>query len=350
MLFVRTDAGFHASVFLVAFAAGEFITTRRFSRSVKRALMLAGLAFAYSCAAFAIVHAFFPQFDNFRFSYSGPGFYNHLNIALVQERITLLLENRPELFVILGVTAALGLFIRDAAILFGAGAILPWVVLHITAYRGPPGELYTYYAFPFLFLLAWPWLVPALRRFGRADNESRQNLVNNSVAAAWAGMCVVGWLAYFLTPFAPDRTEATERCVSASSFLPKVDFKTAGLVSDFSTRFANLIGSSEALIVMDEAMISLLPHTSRSNLFRGPKGTMPLPEQPFVIAYFSTFMHARELETSYYGSAADTCFSVTGTNIRLLTRGGGALVHDNFENLTQPFDCDQIRRLWTNGK
>lgn len=344
MLFVRTDAGFHASCFLVAFATGELITARQFSPTVRRALMLAAIAFAYSCAAFVILHAFFPQFDNFRFSYSGPGFFAHLNIPLLQERIGLLLEKRPELFVIFAVTAALGLVKRDISILLGTGAILPWVILHISAYRAPPGELYTYYAFPFLILLAWPWLVTALRQVGKGDVNSRKQHVAIGVATAWVGMCVAAWLAYFSTPFMSDRSMSTERSVSASHFLPKVGFKTARVVSGFSTTLGQLIGSSGTLIVIDEAMISLLPNTGRSNLFREGKGQSPATDQPFVVAYFSTYMHAGALEKSYYASAADACFSVNGTNIRILERGSGNLVRSTFGHVTEPLDCDLIRR------
>ncbi len=271
MLFVRTDAGFHASCFLVAFAAGEFIAARQFTPAAKRALVVAAIAFVYSGAAFMIIRVYYPQFRNFSFSYSGPHFYSHLSASLLLDRTVALWEMRPELFVIFAVIPAIGMARRDLSIIFGAGAILPWVMLNLSAYRAIPGELYTYYAFPFLVLLAWPFLVPALRRLGQDSNNSGGLQISTGVATAWVGMCIAAWLAYFLTPFSPDRARSAERLVSASYFLPKLDLKTALLVSRFSTTYGKMIGSPGTLILMDEAMISLLPNTGRSNLFRQGK-------------------------------------------------------------------------------
>ena len=292
MLFVRTDAGFHASCFLVAFAAGEFFAARQFTPAVKRALAVAAIAFVYSGAAFMIVHVYFPQFNNFRFSYSGPHFYSHLSVSFLLDRTVTLLEKRPELFVIFALIPAIGLAKRDLSIIFGAGAILPWVVLNLSAYRDIPGELYTYYAFPFLILLAWPFLVPALRRLNQDSNDSPPPQVGVGVAVAWVGVCVAAWLAYFLTPFSADRAQSAERQASASHFLPKLDLKTALLVSRFATTYGKLIGSQGTLILMDEAMISLLPNTGRSNLFRQGK-TDQTPGRAAVSYRLLQHLHAR---------------------------------------------------------
>jgi hypothetical protein len=349
MLFVRTDAGLHAFSFLVAFAAGELIMERQFkpaqfSPAVKRALRYAVVAFAYAFVAFVIVYGFFPEHNNLRRNYSGPGFYDHLNLTFLQERVTILLEKRPELFVISAFVAAMGLVMRDLSVLFGALAVLPWVALHVSAHRSIPGELYTYYAFPFLIVLAWPSLVPALRRFGSGEAAPSRHVMSNGVAAAWIGTCIAAWLAYFFTPFASDRSTALERRVSASQFLPQIGLGSVRTVIEFSEKLPELIASSGTFILMDEPLISLLPDTSRENLWREGRGEMPTAEQPFIVAYFSTYMHAKALEKSYYGSAADACYGVAGTNIRILARGSSDLVRSAFGDVTEPLDCNQVRR------
>jgi hypothetical protein len=94
---------------------------------------------------------------------------------------------------------------------------------------------------------------------------------------------------------------------------------------------------------MDEAMISLLPNTSRNNLFREGAEITPAANDSFVIAYFGTYMHASLIEGEYAAMATE-CYRVTDTNIRLMARGASESLRSTFGDLITAFDCNDIRR------
>lgn len=340
LLLVRTDAGFHACAFLGAFAAAEFIRTRGLSPAAKRAATFAAIGFAYSVAAFLIVKYAFPAYDNLRSSYLGPeGYFRHVNASFLAERVWVLLQKRPEIFVLLAFVTGLGTWKRDLSILAGVVAILPWTILHLAAYRSIPGELYTYYAFPYLIFTAWPFLVPALRK----DQTAGDAMLDKGFALAWVSMVVIGVAVYFTTPFASDSLTSAGRVSSAGSFIPKVNYVDATTVSKFARAYAKAPKLPINLVLMDEPMISLLPDTSRNNLFRENANQIPAANESFVVAYFHTYMHAAAVENRY-AAIATTCYEVKGTNIRLLARGNEDLLKSNFGDFLSSFDCNQVVR------
>jgi hypothetical protein len=348
MLSVREDAGFHAFCFLSAYALGELIAFRFISRSARIAITLAAIGFLYSCMAFGVISWFFPQFQLFTGNYSGHSFFNHLSLSLYRDRLYGLLQKRPELFVILFMPVAIGALQLDLTIVLGVGAILPWVVLNLSAIRGPPSELFAYYAFPFLILLAWPWLVYALRQLDTPKERRPRRLMPGQGAVLWSILWVVAVVVYFTTPFAKDPGVRTARAISVQNFLPSFDRTRIQLVNTFANTFAPLLESPNARVWMDDAMFSLLPDKARGeNSLEEKKSSEEknrfAEDQPYIVAYFASYMQADGIVESDFASKADACFAVVGTNIRLLSSQASEVLRQSVGSLIKPVDCLRLR-------
>jgi hypothetical protein len=220
-------------------------------------------------------------------------------------------------------------------------AVVPWVALHLAAYRDRPGELYTYYAFPFLIVAAWPFAVHALRM--HHGNGSTLRASGDAVPpVAWVAVALVGLLAYLFPPFALDAGTGAQRRASLSSFLPKVSRGDAELVTRFANAYEKLLGSSNHLVLLDEAVRSLLPQSRRLDLYaRSGVPVVPSPGEPFVIAYFRTYEQSPEIESVYQRLASD-CFRVEGTNIRILSSGSRALIEEGVGIWIAEVSCDDF--------
>ncbi len=318
-LSVRTDAGFHAALYFGAFAVAEWLTTRRITPAARTLAIFAAVSFAYSVAAFACVHYFFPQFDNFKFSYAGDH-YNHFSLGFLGDRFVNLLQRRPELFVIFGCVLGMGIARRNLHLVLGALVIIPWTLLNLSGVRDVPGELYTYYAFPYLMLLAWPLLVPMLQSWAVDPAQRRAPAVlDRGQLAGWAAMSVLSWIVYFVPPFAHDPVLRADRSAGVRNFLPQIGSQGMQEVSDVAARLHALMQSSAQPVLVDEGFASLLPDTKREHIFKVTRDEPP-SDRPFVLAYFVTQVGAIEIEAAY-GPRAELCYILPRTNVRILTRG-----------------------------
>ena len=343
MLLVREDAGFHAACFLGIYALGEWIACRRLSRSAQFAIKLAAVGFAYCCIAFVIIKIFFPQIDTFKSVYAGQGFFNHLSVGFYRERLVGVFQKRPELFVILLMPVVIGALRRDLSIFMGVGAILPWMALNLSARRGPPGELFTYYAFPFLILLAWPWLVAALRQLDvHKDGELRRG-VSGKTAVLWSMLWVLATAVYFVPM---DQGERVARMVSLQHLMSKFDLKVTQRVMTFVDSFSPLLAEPNIKVYVDDAMFSLLPDKARAaNSLRnlmGEKNRFTAAGQPYILVYFTSYMQADDIQKSDLVRKADECFTVIGTNIRVVSSQAGDLMRTVPGSLVQEIDCMRL--------
>jgi hypothetical protein len=312
-LFVRTDAGLHAATFLIAFAAAEWLVQRRRTPLATVAIAAGAVAFLYAVAAFATVYLFFPQFDNFRYSYSGNHF-DHVSVEFVSQRLSVLLQKRPELFVIFLGTLAIGVRRRSLHVVAGAAAVLPWVALHMLAARDVSGELYTYKAFPFLVLLAWPLLVPALLR-----PRGPPPVTGARALLGWGATCLLATVAYFASP-PGDAALREARANALGDFLPRVSLAEMRATDDFVAALARLRAQTPTRVYLDAAMMSLMPDTSRDDLVRPELGARAPQAGPFVLVYFGHAARRGGVEAGF-APAADACYAVAGTPLRLAARG-----------------------------
>lgn len=308
-LSVRTDAGFHAATFLFAFAAAHWLIHRR----IHRAAVIAGaVAFAWSVVAFAIVHVAFPQFSNLRFSYVGNRF-DHVGVELIFRRIGTLLDKRPELFVLGLAALGIGWLRRCWYTAAGALAVLPWVGLHLIAARDIPGELYTYYAFPFLILAAWPVLTPHLVS-PRGTEPEREPLR----LKVWFASCAVALLVYLASPFT-DAEARDARWASLGKFVPQVGFERIRTLETFASNLEPLVARQSPATFVDEGTASLMPDTGRDYIFQPGERSVPSEGTPFLVSWYTTHPHAPEIER-LYGPAVTECFALEGTVVRLMAR------------------------------
>jgi hypothetical protein len=230
----------------------------------------------------------------------------------------------------------IGALQRDLSILLGTGAIVPWVVLNLSAVRGPPSELFGYYAFPFLILLAWPWLVPALRQLDPHDLRPRRLALGN--AAMWSTLWILAMVVYFTTPFATDSADRIARARSVQDFLPKFDRTRIQRVMKFADTFSPLLATRNVHVLMDDAMFSLLPDNGQE-VNSLAKDSLPARGQPYIVAYFTSYMQAHDIESSDVASNADACFAVVGTNIRIFSSQASEELRETVGNLIEPVDC-----------
>jgi hypothetical protein len=163
-LATREDAGLHyAGVLLL------LVLLERWHGAPWRA-QRAAIAFAvagalYAVAAVAAQRAVFHGGGAFARVYLGDPIYAHVTARLLLERVTYLVLARP--YVVLPALAAViwAVRARNAGVVLGYVASLPWLVLHLLAASPLAGGLASYYAFPFLIGLGWP---PLAARPGRA--------------------------------------------------------------------------------------------------------------------------------------------------------------------------------------
>ncbi|MEN9316042.1 MAG: hypothetical protein RIS35_2435, partial [Pseudomonadota bacterium] len=140
-------------------------------RRARRYLLLGAFAFAYSAIGYAVQSRFVPGTGQFTDIYAGTGFFSHVSPELVAGRLKLYLDERLYAFAGFGACLLGYALTRRAALLLGALAGLPWLAIHLVAVSDAAGGLFSYYAFPFVVLLAWPLVMP-----GRADSTIARRL------------------------------------------------------------------------------------------------------------------------------------------------------------------------------
>jgi hypothetical protein len=338
MLITREDAGFHAFAFLAAYVTSQFIEHRKFSRSAALVTPFAIVGFFYSVFALVFQHVAFDNAGAFASNYSGTPFFAHVTRSLVFERVATLCNLRPELLVLTATVLFLGVVSRNLPIIFGVAAILPWTILHLLAVRDAPGQLFSYYAFPFLILMAWPLVVDALSRLDA--EETKVAARGGSAVAAFLMISAVCWLTFFgVGEHADGRTKQFEE------FLPKTSAALVERINRFSSSLAKLIKSSKTNVFVDDAIASLIPSraTPDNHISFVLKKNLD-DNRDYIIVYFTSYEpQAGEIEGSYLQRASDACFKIAGTNIRLLTKGAGELITSGMRDV-QKLDCSKPGR------
>jgi hypothetical protein len=267
-------------------------------------------------------HLAFTNFSLFVAEYAGVGWYEHGSISLIQDRIANLARMRPELFVIASVPVAFFIIRRDLTELAGTVAILPWVALHFTAFRIQLQLLDSYFAFPFLITLAWPWVLIALRKVDEKTALQKDPATRDQIV--WACFWALSICLYFTTPLSNDPHWANSRRAAAMSFFPQVTVAEIEQVNRFAKVLGAAIKKDKTPILVDDAVLSLIPgQTGAAHKFDGAAagGRIASPANSFVVIYYKNSVYYPNIKNSPFWAAANSCFGVIGTNIRLLVRG-----------------------------
>ncbi|MBL8838326.1 MAG: hypothetical protein JNL66_18900, partial [Alphaproteobacteria bacterium] len=182
-MLVREDAGFHLFGVLIL---AQIVAPRR------DAWIFVAMSFIWSAASFGLIKLFFPGDNNFERVYAGAPAYAHLTRDLVEERLRLIWSLRTYLWLPPIVALAWALMRRDALVLVGFAAALPWALLHLTAVTGGAGTLDLYYSFPFLLAVGWSMVAPVWRKAAvPVGRDRRFALIGQSALIASA---LVGWV------------------------------------------------------------------------------------------------------------------------------------------------------------
>jgi hypothetical protein len=331
MLSVRGDAGFHAATFLWTFAIAEALSTRRFGPAVRVAAALGAAGFAYSVVAFTVQRTLFPGFDNLHSVYLGPGFFDHLSIELYVTRLLHLLTHRPELFAMWLAPVLWGAIRRDFAVFAGAAAVLPWFLLNISAVRGPPSELFGYYAFPFLIVFFWPLVVRALR-----TGWDRAAPASAPPAADYRWYAGFGLASYAALISGAMYIGAGLGQVPA--FIPKIDLADVER-AEATTRMMESAMSSGQAVFVDDGIASLNPELVLTRHRIPALGAGIASARPWVVFYFETYMQTAEIGDATGVAPDSVCLALPDSHIRIRYSADFAMPAPMSAELTGAVPC-----------
>jgi hypothetical protein len=155
-LSTREDAGFH----LFALLSMLYVLERGQGmawREQKLTAVFAALAVLYSTGAVVLQHALASkEYSLLVNEYLGYPFFSHVNISSITGRFLGWMAYRR--YVVIPAICALiwAIVRRNAYIVLGYVAFVPWGILHLIAARELVGTLPSYYAFPYMFASIWP--------------------------------------------------------------------------------------------------------------------------------------------------------------------------------------------------
>jgi hypothetical protein len=170
-LSTREDAGFH----LFALLSILFVLERGKGtpwRELGPTAAFAALAVLYSTGAVALQHALSSrEYSLLVNEYLGYPFFGKVNISSMMERFLGWMAYRS--YVVIPAICALiwAIVRRNAYIVLGYVAFVPWGLLHLMAAREIIGTLPSYYAFPYMFASLWPLIAILIQQ--RHTGEAR---------------------------------------------------------------------------------------------------------------------------------------------------------------------------------
>lgn len=296
-LSTRTDGGFHVALFATACAVAVLAGNRFELRDprARRYALLAVFAFAYSAIGYAVQSRFVPGTGQFTDIYSGPGFFAHLTPELVAGRLRGYLHER--LYAFAGFGACLLAFVvtRRPVLLLGALACLPWLAIQLVAFSEAAGGLFSYYAFPFVVLLAWPLIVRADASPGAARRLFIVALIGGLFSTGLA-----------LGPGGQQRILGYVALRATAPEMQRLRFALSTLVGQLPSNELRLDGAVLSLVARD---------VGQSSLF------FPDRDQTGVttVLFFDRYMDASSIRRTFTGPGLEVECALPRTPLRLLT-------------------------------
>lgn len=236
-LLVREDAGLHAAAFLTLLAAARWISGYPRQESL-RCLAVALVCVAWSIAVLIFQATWSPGGPTrVETMYLGTPIGAHLSLKLVSARAALFLTGWGY-----AVWPVVGLFAvaawrRDALLLAGALAPMPWILLSLLAVKDI--GLTSYYSFPIIISIAWPTMAMPGRPFA-----VRLQLV-----------LAAGSALLFALAGGPNHDKAPWRLFTPSEF---------GAMGRYEAVLREVVGQRAALgrVMLDDAALSLIPEAA----------------------------------------------------------------------------------------
>lgn len=336
---LREDAGLHLALFLMAYAALDWIQHRKWDANVRIAAIAAAAGVAAGVIGFAAKSLLFPGYDNFSMIYSGNGF-DHLSIGFYVERVYRLLVLRPELLALFAIPVAAAAISRRLSDLAPIAATGPWLLLSISATSSRPGELFSYYAFPFLVMQAWPFLRVALDEL----NERRppQFVARRSVAA-FGGLSALAFFLYFAMPFGDfESGSKIARHAFFEAFQPRVHEEQVESLTIFTGALErDFEGPAAAGLLVDDAVISLTTDTARhQNRYASQAFPDWLSNHPdHAVVFFRTYLDTQAIRERFLSNPEAECYILPGTNVAAMASSEADEVLSHALAFLRPVSC-----------
>lgn len=177
---VREDAGLHTALALVPL---WFLRWRGREMSPRLSVLtrMIAVAIAASVTAIVIKKLALETVDMTAHVYTGDPPYAHLSIALIVDRVEVLLANAQHIYYPLLATVALAAVRRDPGYVLGWVVTIPWTLLNLLARDPEKAILSGYIGFPFAIALFWTFVYGGFL----APRRLRPNVL----AAVFAAIC-----------------------------------------------------------------------------------------------------------------------------------------------------------------
>lgn len=345
MLAAREDAGFHAFAFLFTLACAEILHSGKLTRAAKICAAMAAVSFVWSCIAFLIKSVWFPQFATFASVYAGSPPFAHVTWSFFWHRLWVLIEIHSDLFAILAIPLVAAWVKRDLRYAAGAIAVLPWTILQLIAVRDPPSRLFAYYAFPYLIVQFWPFVVPQLQRLnGQPERDNARPATasrsgNSILLISWFALSLAALALYFTQPLAADRSGAIAVKYGVLNFIPqttRVGIRNVQRMTDALRAKMSL----QPQIYIDDAVLSLLPNVAgQRNRFGDHTFSASELSRPFLLVYFRSYLQAGEIVRSVPAKLATHCYAVANTNLELSGTVDAKSYLDKVADILKPIGC-----------
>jgi hypothetical protein len=312
-LSIREDAGLHIGAILALLALAQWVSGAG-QVLVRANAATASICFVYSIVCFVGLRLFYQGDMSFlSHMYIGSPPFHHLNFDLIRTRIHVFLTDKayavwPVLFLL--VAAALR---RDILLLVAPVAVLPWLMVSLTAVSDMAGTLVSHYAFPTIFPIVWP--------------SACYFLNGDSSPSGWwkaVGMQTITSLSsivLFVLLGAGNHDNAP---------WGELHFPPVSAIGRYEAKLRMVIGKRDQLgrLIVDDAVLSLVPETVgkhewvlkwTSDHDAMPAGSVPCPDsviyQPGAYGSVNTLRVIRTCGLSRSYRLSDTPYMLSSRNV-----------------------------------
>lgn len=298
-LLVREDAGLHAAAFLTLLALAKGISGAG-RQEVLNNLGVALACTVYSVAAVAFQAAWAPSNPmHLQDVYLGRPIGAHLSWQLISARTATFLTDWGYAVWPVIVLIAVALWRRNALLLAGALAPIPWVLLSLLAVKEV--GLMAYYSFPLIIAIAWPTIAMPRSPFA----------VQLQLALALCSIVL------FVLAGGPNHDRAPWRLLA----LPDL-----GAVGRYETALQDVVNRRHELgrIMLSDAAVSLVPEATEWGEWTLLWSASRLPDPDVVIHMPGGSGEGEASKVIKAGGLVDQC-RIDGTPFVIASRAGTSI-------------------------
>ncbi|MCZ6764470.1 MAG: hypothetical protein O7C63_05990 [Alphaproteobacteria bacterium] len=158
----REDAGFHLFSMLFLWTGYLAYVRRRPLRTLKLEIGLTVASLVSGAILYIMIAPLINAIDATQAIFTGDRPFAHVTVDRLVEVLTLHRQRSGHLYWPALVVVCAALIRRRPVYLIGLLAVIPWTILHWTAYHLDSAYLYSYKAFPFMVVYLWPLMAEVL--------------------------------------------------------------------------------------------------------------------------------------------------------------------------------------------